>query len=60
MIEKLYEYYSGKPEEMPEEYVSIAENESVDRAVCDYIAGMSDNYSVKIFNQLFVPMFWIE
>lgn len=60
MIEKLYEYYSGKPEEMPEEYISIAEIESVDRAVCDYIAGMSDNYSVKIFNQLFVPMFWIE
>ena len=60
MIEKLYDYYSKKPEEMPNEFISIAENEGVDRAVCDYIAGMSDNYSVKIFNQLFVPMFWIE
>ncbi|MGN0523258.1 MAG: deoxyguanosinetriphosphate triphosphohydrolase [Eubacterium sp.] len=60
MIEKLYDYYSKKPEEMPNEFISIAENEGIDRAVCDYIAGMSDNYSVKIFNQLFVPMFWIE
>lgn len=60
MIEKLYDYYTTNPEEMPNEFISIAENEGIDRAVCDYIAGMSDNYSVKIFNQLFVPMFWIE
>ena len=60
MIEKLYEYYFKNPDKMPEEYQIIADEEGTDRAVCDYIAGMSDNYSVKIFNQLFVPMFWIE
>ena len=60
MIEKLYEYYLRNPDKMPEEYQIIAADEGIDRAVCDYIAGMSDNYSVKIFNQLFVPMFWIE
>lgn len=60
MLEKLFEYYSKHPEEMPGEYTKIAEEEGIDRAVCDYIAGMSDNYSVKVFNQLFVPMFWIE
>ena len=60
MIEKLYEYYLRNPDKMPEEYQIIANDEGIDRAVCDYIAGMSDNYSVKIFNQLFVPMFWIE
>ena len=60
MIEKLYEYYLQNPDKMPEEYQIIADDEGIDRAVCDYIAGMSDNYSVKIFNQLFVPMFWIE
>lgn len=60
MLEKLYDYYSKNPDKMPAEYVSIADEEGIERAVCDYIAGMSDNYSVKIFNQLFVPMFWIE
>lgn len=60
MIEKLYEYYLRNPDKMPDEYQIIADDEGIDRAVCDYIAGMSDNYSVKIFNQLFVPMFWIE
>ena len=60
MLEQIYEHYSKRPEEMPEQYVGIAEKEGVDRAVCDYIAGMSDNYSVKVFNQLYVPKFWIE
>ena len=60
LLEQIYEHYSKRPEEMPEQYVGIAEKEGVDRAVCDYIAGMSDNYSVKVFNQLYVPKFWIE
>ncbi|WP_294778358.1 deoxyguanosinetriphosphate triphosphohydrolase [uncultured Eubacterium sp.] len=60
MLEQIYAHYINHPEEMPEQYVGIAENEGTDRAVCDYIAGMSDNYSVKIFNQLYVPKFWIE
>lgn len=60
MIEKLFDYYSKNPDQMPGEFISIAEKEGTQRAVCDYIAGMSDNYSVKIFNQLFVPMFWKE
>ncbi len=60
MLEQIYAHYTEHPDEMPEQYVGIAENEGIDRAVCDYIAGMSDNYSVKIFNQLYVPKFWIE
>ncbi len=60
MLEKLYDYYISNPDKMPEEYINIAERDGIERAVCDYIAGMSDNYSLKIFNQLYVPMFWIE
>jgi len=60
MINKLYQYYTENPEAMPEEYLNIAQKDGTERAVCDYIAGMSDNYSVKIFNRLFVPQFWLE
>ncbi|MDD6603949.1 MAG: deoxyguanosinetriphosphate triphosphohydrolase [Eubacteriales bacterium] len=60
MLEKLYEHYISHPEDMPTQYRIIAEKDGNERAVCDYIAGMSDNYSLKIFNQLFVPMFWID
>ena len=59
MLEKLYDYYLNNPDKLPEEFIKIAESEGTDRAVCDYIAGMSDNYSVKVFNQIFVPKFWI-
>ena len=60
MLEKLYDYYLKNPNEMPFEFRKIADEEAVEIAVCDYIAGMSDNYSVKVFNQLYVPKFWIE
>lgn len=60
MLEQLYSHYVSKPEDLPAEFQKIAETDTAERAVCDYIAGMSDTYSLKIFNQLFVPMFWIE
>ena len=60
MLERLYEYYFKNPETMPNIYQKIAEEEGIERAVCDYIAGMSDTYSVKTFNQLFIPMSWNE
>ena len=43
-----------------EEYINIANEDGIERAVCDYIAGMSDTYALKIFNKLFVPMFWYD
>lgn len=60
MLEKIYEHYVTHPEELTGIYKKIADTEGVERAVCDYIAGMSDNYSLKVFNQLYVPKFWIE
>lgn len=60
MLEKIYSYYIKHIGEMPYEFIKIADTDGEERAVCDYIAGMSDNYALKIFNNLFVPMFWIE
>lgn len=60
MLIKIFNYYVSHIEEMPESYVNIAENEGKERAVCDYIAGMSDVYALKVFNNLFVPLSWID
>ena len=30
----------------------------IERTVCDYIAGMSDQYAVRVFQELFVPRAW--
>ena len=61
LIGMLYEEFMEHEERLPEEYrMFIEQGELKETVICDYIAGMSDNYSVKIFNQLFVPMFWLE
>lgn len=60
MVEQLYEYYSGHMEEIPEQFLEMEEkNEAVkEQIICDYIAGMTDNYAVKKYEQYFVPQFW--
>jgi dGTPase len=27
----------------------------MERAVCDFLSGMTDRYAIRLFNQLFVP-----
>ncbi len=58
MIKTLYEHFSKYPEKMPELYTGIASREGAEIAACDYIAGMTDGYAVKIFNDLFIPKSW--
>ena len=60
MLLQIYNYFINHVDEMPEEYINIANEDGIERAVCDYIAGMSDTYALKIFNKLFVPMFWYD
>lgn len=59
MLKFLYGYYNDNVDELPEEYrLLISGNQKTGRVVCDYIAGMSDQYSVEIFKELFIPAFW--
>jgi dGTPase len=60
VIEMLYAHFLKHPEALPEELRAInrARNEPVERAVIDYIAGMTDRYAIKVFNDLHVPRTW--
>ena len=60
MIKELYNYYLSNINKLPEEFLHLIYdlNEEPERVVCDYIAGMSDQYSVKKFEEEFVPRFW--
>lgn len=58
LLEELYDYFRKNPEKMPEEYLKIARKTDVDRAVCDYISGMSDGYAVDLYSEMFIPKFW--
>ena len=60
MITSLYQYYMEHLEAMPEEFLTILEErgEPEEMIVCDYIAGMTDNYAVKEFQEYFIPESW--
>ena len=59
MLEELYFHYMDEPEHLPEKMIrSIEEGEEKSRVVCDYISGMTDQYSMAKFKEIFVPSAW--
>lgn len=58
MLRRLYDYFVAHKDAMPPEFVERALRESTERSVCDYIAGMTDNYAVKKYKELFIPASW--
>lgn len=58
VIAAMFEYYVKHPEKMPDEMRAIAETDGVERAVTDYISGMTDGYAMEKFSELFIPMSW--
>jgi len=55
VIEKLYKYFLENTSKLPDEYKLLLDKWEPSVVVCDYIAGMTDNYCVKLFNDLFMP-----
>ena len=58
MLQRLFEYYYTHPESLPEDFQPQMSFEGLERTVCDYIAGMTDNYAIDKFNQIFIPTGW--
>lgn len=58
IVEGLIKYFFKNPEKMPEEYLKIAAAEGKERAVIDYIAGMTDHYAVTVFSDIYIPKAW--
>lgn len=55
VMKGLFQYYSAHPGEMPNEYLLIGYKEGTDRAVCDFLSGMTDRYAVQQYQSLFIP-----
>ncbi|MBQ8748583.1 MAG: deoxyguanosinetriphosphate triphosphohydrolase [Oscillospiraceae bacterium] len=58
MLKRLYEYYYTHPEALPEDFQPQMSLEGMERTVCDYIAGMTDNYAVNKYTEIFIPTGW--
>lgn len=58
LIYRLFEYYVKHPDRLGEEYKEIWQREGRERAVCDYVAGMTDAFAVEVYQDLFIPKSW--
>lgn len=60
MLTELYAYYIDHPEAMSKEYRALIEKRGIpkERAVCDWLSGMTDQYSMKKFREIFIPRAW--
>ncbi len=48
---ELFRFYLGHPEKMPRFYFEQAKNEPPHRVVCDYIAGMTDHFLLRLHRE---------
>ncbi len=55
VIQKLFEQFTSYPELLPPSFYEKPLTRGVQRAVADYIAGMTDRYAVKEYERVFNP-----
>ena len=58
VLQRMFEYYVRHPEALPEDFHPQLSFDGMERTVCDYIAGMTDNYAVDKYTEIFIPMGW--
>lgn len=54
----IWRHYVEHPEKLPEDYRTIADTDGLERAVTDYVSGMTDKYVIDVYMDLFVPRSW--
>ena len=59
LLRRLFYYYMEHISKMPEQYqCMLGQGEKAERVVCDYIAGMTDQYAIAKFEEFFIPKAW--
>ena len=58
ILRGIWQYYVNHPDKLPPEYQAIADEDGLERAVCDYVSGMTDKYALDKFGEIFIPAAW--
>lgn len=59
MLKQLFYFYMDHTDFLPDKFLRMMdEGESEERVVCDYIAGMTDQYAITKFSEYFLPQAW--
>jgi len=57
LLRELFAYFLDHPDQLPPEYHRVPGDLST--RVADFIAGMTDRYAVRTYEQLFLPQGWL-
>jgi dGTPase len=55
ILRDLFAAYVSEPGQLPPQYQEHIERDGIERAVCDYLAGMTDRFAVDEYRKLFDP-----
>ncbi len=55
MLTELFTYFMAHTDKLPTPYAALLEEWGKERAVCDYISGMTDQYAINVFENVFIP-----
>ena len=55
MLTELFKYFMEHVDKLPAPYAALLDEWGKERAVCDYISGMTDQYAITVFENIFIP-----
>jgi len=58
IIQALYEYFMSNCDVLPDDVKKNIDRFGKEKAIVDYIAGMTDRYAMRKFYELFLPSPW--
>jgi dGTPase len=60
LVKTLYEHYMNHTDELPKFFVELGlSGEPREKVVCDYISSMTDRFAINLYDELYVPKFWM-
>ncbi len=59
VLNALVDHYAGAPGQLPPFYRRIADTDDLIRAVCDYVAGMTDRFALDRYRDIHLPKTWV-
>lgn len=60
IVQALFGYYMNNIDKLLSFYGKNIERYGKERVVCDYVAGMTDQFAVELFKDIYIPKFWTK
>jgi dGTPase len=60
IVEELYHHFVDNPEEITRREGWELRPEGKERLACDFIAGMTDRFAMRMYKEIFLPSPWLE